>query len=603
MGCVVDRGKILVGESRLKLSLLCLGAWLVATVAQASIVEVTNIQTLKALDPGPTCEKLAAGDMAIVSGYYEAGDRGGGWFMWQTQLPRPLPEDGGRYLAPLTNAGCGRWVRLLNGETPNVRMWGAKGDGVSIDSGCIQKALNACVGTFSGEMLFPSGTYLVNTTMVFSAQIHLRGEGNGNNSRIVMVNDYDVFRTQNAQRASEARLGVNEFDEDLIFENLFIDCGAQSVSNAALVVSQPGEAQSIRSIYIFNGGYGVRVLGNGTPGLRIRDSSIFNTRIANISIEGMVHGKWLGGGGPISLIGVSGDHRRVDSDETACFLKLDHCFGQVSIYDMKAEGQYGGGVIQYRFADPGGNAADTLAAVSIYGGSYNHGWSPPRTNVPCDFVVLQSDGLRSPSVYISSVLPNGVRYLIRDDVTGRKVAPNVGSYIQARVPILYESTRQTIPPRTRLIIADSAIFDFFAPRSGWYRVMSGPGTRRLTGRLVISSQDESTDLDFDIVAGASGTAALNVRRPSKDSPNSHPRVTRARLGTYGDRATSGTFLDVYIERTNVVNVPIVFAEPLEGLTQVHPARGWVDLIEPTLVAQPAPPGTVLYDCVTNALTR
>jgi hypothetical protein len=566
MDMVVDRGTLKSGGRKLRLLLHLVGFCLVAASAQAGTVWVTNIQALRALDPGPSCEKLASGDTAMVSGYYEVGDRGGGWFVWRTDLPRPLPEDGGHYIAPTTNATCGRWVRMLNGESANVKMWGARGDGVSIDSGFIQKAFDACQNPFSGEMLFPVGQYLVNTTMVFWTHIHIRGEGNGNNSRILMLKDLDVFRTRNAEKAVVSEPTPVDFDEDLIFENLFIDCGGHSMNNAALLLSQPGEAQSVRGLYTFNGGYGVRVIGTGTPGLRIRDSSIFNTRVANISIEGVVHGKWFGGGGPISLIGVSGDHRRLDSDETACFLKLENCYGQVSVYDMKAEGEYGGGVIQYKFAEPDANASDTLASLSIYGGSYNHGWIPPGTNVPCDFVVLQSDGLRSPSVYMSSVLPNGVRYLIRDDVTGRKVAPNIGSYIQARVPILYESTRQTTPPRTRLIIGDSAIYDFFAPRTGWYRVMSGPATRRLTGRLVISSQDESTDLDFDVVSGVSGTAALNVRRPSKDSPSSQPRVTRARLGTYGDRATSSTFLDVYVDRTNMPNVPIVLAEPLEGLS-------------------------------------
>src|SRR5262249_33697732 len=150
------------------------------------------------------------------SGYYEAGDHGGGMFMWQTNLERPLPEDGGRYIAPMANAARGRWVRLLHGGAANGKIGGARGDSKTIESGCIQKALDACLYPFSGEMLSPTGQYLVNTTMVFSSQVHIRGEGNGNNSRILMLKDLDVFRTKHAQTAFESGTTPVNYDEDLI---------------------------------------------------------------------------------------------------------------------------------------------------------------------------------------------------------------------------------------------------------------------------------------------------------------------------------------------------------------------------------------------------
>lgn len=48
---------------------------------------------------------------------------------------------------------------LCAAETYDVRMFGAKGDGVAKDTVAIQKALDACAGK-SGRVVLPRGTYL-----------------------------------------------------------------------------------------------------------------------------------------------------------------------------------------------------------------------------------------------------------------------------------------------------------------------------------------------------------------------------------------------------------------------------------------------------------
>src|SRR6478609_2922993 len=52
-----------------------------------------------------------------------------------------------------------------NAETPqrhifDVRQYGAKGDGKTLDTKAIQQALDACGSNHGGTVLLPSGTYL-----------------------------------------------------------------------------------------------------------------------------------------------------------------------------------------------------------------------------------------------------------------------------------------------------------------------------------------------------------------------------------------------------------------------------------------------------------
>src|SRR5438309_11460603 len=46
------------------------------------------------------------GDVAFALGYYTPGDRGGGWFTWQTSTTNA--DDGGRYVASDSNLVTGR---------------------------------------------------------------------------------------------------------------------------------------------------------------------------------------------------------------------------------------------------------------------------------------------------------------------------------------------------------------------------------------------------------------------------------------------------------------------------------------------------------------
>jgi polygalacturonase len=109
---------------------------------------VTNIAELKSLSvaycqSAETTSTLSTSPAVYVLGYYTPDDRGGGMFEWDSNAS--ATPDSGRYVA--TNgwsSGNGRWVRRLNGEAANIKMWGAKSDGVTECSAQIQHAVDAC---------------------------------------------------------------------------------------------------------------------------------------------------------------------------------------------------------------------------------------------------------------------------------------------------------------------------------------------------------------------------------------------------------------------------------------------------------------------------
>jgi hypothetical protein len=173
-----------------RIILLITAVWLGCLSPARAVLQytmtVTNIAELKSLNVATvTGDEVALDRPAVhVLGYYSQGDRGGGWFEWDPNAS--ATPDGGLYIA--TNGwttGNGRWVRRLNGEVANVKMWGAMGniqDGAEIlsvvsaahdDTTNIQNAINAVADgkTASGsllpqELLIPAGWYKVTDTLV-----------------------------------------------------------------------------------------------------------------------------------------------------------------------------------------------------------------------------------------------------------------------------------------------------------------------------------------------------------------------------------------------------------------------------------------------------
>ncbi len=591
-------------------------------------LSVQNISELQSLNMSGITNK----SVALVLGYYAPSDRGGGMFQWNSSST--ATNDGGRYITTNSWAGgAGRWVRMLNGETANVKMWGATANPVHDDTTNIQYAVNACGFGWTEELLFPSGSYKVTDTIVFPSQLHIRGEGQVNNTHVIMPAgsqfQKDIFRTGLANRylTGDSVIPGYDLDHGLVFENMYIAFDGveetRNTSNACLVVCSPGEGNEIRNLHLLSGGYGIRCIGGGAPGLRVRNVSVGNQAIAGISVEPMViNSSEQDNGGSINLSGISGDYRWNSYAGTASLIRLYHSIATVSIHSFKAEGEFGGGVIQASL--PAGWPGNPMGSIGIYGGTYSSGPLEGQTNVPRDFVVLKGPSespSRTPSVYIDRVNLSGTRYLIRDEVTGRNVSPpdNLGVGLMqgvCRLPTEYEGYNYGWL-RSRLVVGGDALYTFLPPTNGWYRVM-GPvtGNPSIGGRLVISSLMESSEVSVQVYPGGGITGAeINVIRTVRDGGSYRPMVTKIRAGSYNDPSLSGNndcpFVDIYVERLHDdlydYYRTITLAYPIQAAQNLIVSGGMVPLLTPTSPLTNGDPlpssGCTLLQCITNSLVR
>ncbi len=98
---------------------------------------------------------------AFVTGYYAAGDGGGGPY-WLDILDTTSADNGGTIVIA---ADGGRWkLQIL--ASVDVRQFGAKGDNVTNDGPVIQKALDACALQRIGLLTFSNGRYITNQELL-----------------------------------------------------------------------------------------------------------------------------------------------------------------------------------------------------------------------------------------------------------------------------------------------------------------------------------------------------------------------------------------------------------------------------------------------------
>lgn len=144
-----------------------------------------SIAALKALDG--TRHKRA-----FVSGYYVPGDRGGGDY-YLDGTDTTSPDNGGTII--VANDGA-RW-KLVYTNSLSVRQFGAKGDGVTLDTAAIQSWLNVLSANkvrgflpkgvyLSGGFLLPSNVYVEGEDM-FNSVLRAR---NGLNANFITSTGY-----------------------------------------------------------------------------------------------------------------------------------------------------------------------------------------------------------------------------------------------------------------------------------------------------------------------------------------------------------------------------------------------------------------------------
>lgn len=143
------------------------------------------IQNVSSLSTTPG----ASGDVAVVLGYYSAGDGGGGQFYWAASSP--VSPNGGTVFSA---NGSGVWIKILNGSV-SVKEFGAKGDGVTDDTTFLQNAAKY-VSEFHLDLYFPSANYLIGGSISFSgltAKTDYSCSVSGENATLIKKGDENVY--------------------------------------------------------------------------------------------------------------------------------------------------------------------------------------------------------------------------------------------------------------------------------------------------------------------------------------------------------------------------------------------------------------------------
>lgn len=156
----------------------------------------------------------------LVKGYYTAGDGGGGMFYWE-KSSRAI-ENGGT--AFRNDAGSkGRFVRICDAETLNVRWFGAKGDGQNDDTQAFVEALKL-LPNVGGTIIVPNGTYNISETITV-------GDGNfgsqkSNRNGIHIVGDGNVVLR--ATKELDKMIEVKGSIKDFLLSGVTVDCAGKA---------------------------------------------------------------------------------------------------------------------------------------------------------------------------------------------------------------------------------------------------------------------------------------------------------------------------------------------------------------------------------------
>lgn len=128
-------------------------------------VTVNSISDLKNLTSGEY-------DAATVLGYYFPGDNGGGLFYYDAD--DTTTSDGGIYIKP-NDVSTGRWIRVVEGNEVDVKLWGAKGNGTHDDKQYFVYA-NAYADDNNKSIGLSGGTYLIGSDPELTVPVHFYDE-------------------------------------------------------------------------------------------------------------------------------------------------------------------------------------------------------------------------------------------------------------------------------------------------------------------------------------------------------------------------------------------------------------------------------------------
>lgn len=225
------------------------GAITVSSKDIASTKTINSIAELRLLD-GSVYGRVE------VLGYYTAGDGGGGDFYWDSVS---VEADNGGTIFVATGITTGRWKRLYSGNV-NVKLFGAKGDGVTDDTVAIQSTINS-----NKSIEFDNGVYTVTYLTILNKSVNIYGS----------AGTILKFKAESLVNGSS---GIIRFDgcSDCIIKDVIID---GNKSNQTLDTSTTDRGAGV-GIIVYNS-TNITVdnctLQNITMGAAILVSNLYNT--------------------------------------------------------------------------------------------------------------------------------------------------------------------------------------------------------------------------------------------------------------------------------------------------------------------------------------
>ena len=244
-------------------------------LAQALVLHVKTISTLRSL-PIPVSRRAVQ-----VSGYYAAGDGWGGptryWI--DSGVPGTYIDNGGSIIVPSSGDGSGAWI-WSDPPKPNVKLFGARGDGSSDDIDKITATINSLPKwpnqPAGGEITFPDGIYMVSSPVLAGLGVRLVGD-TGNYTTIIKAlpgfsgEAVVLFRNDLASDWSNSGSGI---------ENIRIIGNNQHC--AGLVAYSPRDGSRFEDLYISGIGDGynaMKITGHPNSSTGISQSLILNNVI------------------------------------------------------------------------------------------------------------------------------------------------------------------------------------------------------------------------------------------------------------------------------------------------------------------------------------
>lgn len=297
---------------------------------------------------------MTANELAIVLGYANPGDGGGGEFYWNPTST--ANHNGGIFVAP-SAGGNGRWIRIFDGPV-HVKWFGAKGNAIYVnpadhiayehrtgppenyqystpaqnDTSYIQAAYNYCASTlrsFSCDTLyFPSGSYLVDTLEFTRADVNIWIKGDGFSKTTLLANTAGstILRIGTDKPADTYFSGRMNISGISIYGRGMASIGIDMI-NARYTIIESCQiwAMAENGTGIWTNHWVNRILNNqmffgdtpGTVGIKVEtgappDGSINGLNIMHNNINGAYIGVRLGGG--VNLVNID-------------YNTLDQCFG------------------------------------------------------------------------------------------------------------------------------------------------------------------------------------------------------------------------------------------------------------------------------------